>query len=134
MAISSQRNKDHNRLFNRGQSRPLGLVFALFLSAALMLFDYHYQCLGAVRSTFALLASPLQYAVDYPIRSLAWARDMVSAKTKLIDDNMALHYRQTLLEAELQKLMAIQEENLQLKELLLTSSNARMKAMAAQID
>ena len=46
---------------------------------------------------------------------------------------MQLHYQHILLEAELQKLLIIQKENTQLKELLLTSSKAKNPAMAAQI-
>ena len=38
-----------------------------------------------------------------------------------------------MLEAELQKLLVIKKENSQLKELLLTSSKANTRAMAAQI-
>lgn len=98
-----------------------------------MFSDYHYHYLGSVRSGFSFVVSPLQYAVDYPVRVMGWTQALVSAKTALISENMELRYQQTLLEAELQKLMAIKEENSQLRELLLTSSKAKMKAMAAQI-
>lgn len=98
-----------------------------------MFSDYHYQYLDAVRSCLSLVVSPLQYAVDYPVRVVGWIQSLVSAKKTLIDENMQLRYQQTMLEAELQKLLIIQKENSQLKELLLTSSKADTKAMAAQI-
>ncbi len=98
-----------------------------------MFSDYHYRYLDSVRSGFSLIVSPLQYAVDYPVRVVGWVQSLVSAKKALIDENMQLRYQQTLLEAELQKLLAIQKENSQLKELLLTSSKADMRAMAGQI-
>lgn len=98
-----------------------------------MFSDYHYKYLDSVRSGFSFIVSPLQYAVDYPVRIIGWVHSLVSTKTSLINENMQLKYQQTMLEAELQRLMAIKEENSQLKELLLTSSKARMKAMAAQI-
>ncbi len=75
----------------------------------------------------------MQYAVDYPVRVIGWIQSLVSAKKALIDENMRLKYKQTMLEAELQKLIVIQRENSQLKELLLTSSKADMRVMAAQI-
>ncbi len=75
----------------------------------------------------------MQYAVDYPVRVIGWVQSLVSAKKALIDENMRLKYKQTMLEAELQKLIVIQRENSQLKELLLTSSKADMRVMAAQI-
>ena len=108
-------------------------MFALIFSISLMFSDYHYHYLGNVRSSFSLIVSPLQYAVDYPVRVLGWIQSLVSAKKALIDENMQLRYQQTLLQAELQKSLVIQNENSQLKELLLTSSKADTRAMAAQI-
>lgn len=133
MVISSQQNKRHGRLFRKGGHSSLGFVFALFLSIALMFFDYHYRYLDTVRSCFSLIVSPVQYIVDYPVRVVGWVQSLVSAKKALIDENMQLRYQQAILEAELQKLLVIQKENHQLKELLLTSSKANMRAMAAQI-
>jgi rod shape-determining protein MreC len=108
-------------------------MLALVFSITLMFSDYHYRYLDSVRSGFSLLVSPLQYAVDYPVRVVGWVQSLVSAKKVLIDENMRLRYQQTALEAELQKLLVIQKENSQLKELLLTSSQADMRAMASQI-
>lgn len=107
----------------------LALLFSIFL----MISDYHYQYLGTLRSSFSLVVSPLQYAVDYPVRVVGWVQSLVSSKKSLIDENIRLRYKQAMLEAELQKLLVIQRENSQLKELLLTSSKADMRTMAAQI-
>lgn len=98
-----------------------------------MFADYHYHTLNSVRSGLALLVSPLQYAIDYPVRIIGWVHSLVSAKKALIDENIQLRYQQTVLEAELQKLLVIKEENSQLRELLLTSSKNKMRAMAAQL-
>lgn len=109
-------------------------MLALIFSALLMFSDFHYRYLDQVRSSFTLLVSPLQYAVDYPVRIMGWFQSLVSAKKALIDENIQLRYQQTLLEAELQKLLVIKEENSQLRELLLsTSAKSNMRAMAAQI-
>lgn len=98
-----------------------------------MIADYHYQSIGNVRSSLSVLVSPLQFAVDYPVRVVGWLRSVMSAKKSLIDENMQLRYQQTMLEAQLQKLMLLRNENSQLKELLSASSSATMRAMAAQI-
>lgn len=131
--ISSQQNNSHNRLFRKGGHSSIEFVFALIISIFLMFSDYHYRYLDIVRSGFSLIVSPLQYAVDYPVRIVGWVQSLVGAKKSLIDENIRLRYQQTILEAELQKLLVIQKENSQLKELLLTSSKAEMRAMAAQI-
>ncbi|STX50829.1 rod shape-determining protein MreC [Legionella busanensis] len=131
--ISSQPNNYKNRLFSRGKHHFLGYLFACVLSIGLMFSDYHYHYLNSVRHAFSFIVAPLQYVVDYPVRIMGWVHSLVSTKTSLINENMQLRYQQTLLEAELQKLLIIKEENSQLRELLLTSSKAKMKAMAAQI-
>lgn len=108
-------------------------MLALVLSLALIIADVHYQSLGNVRRGFSLLVAPIQYAVDYPVRVIGWVRSLMSTKKSLIDENMQLRYQQTMLEAQLQKLMLIRHENSQLKELLSASSSVSMHAMAAQI-
>ncbi len=108
-------------------------MFALVLSLAVMIADYHYRCLDSVRSGFSLLVAPLQYLVDYPVRMMGWTRSLVSAKKSLIDENIQLRYQQIMLEAKLQKLLVLSHENSQLKALLSASSAAEMRAIAAQI-
>ena len=103
------------------------------VSIFLMFSDYHYRYLDNVRSGFSLVVFPLQYAVDYPVRVIGWVQSLVGSKKALINENMQLRYQQTMLESELQKLLVIQKENSQLKELLLTSSKADRRVMAAQI-
>jgi rod shape-determining protein MreC len=133
VVISSQPNNSRSRLFIKGKNGPFRFLFVAILSMSLMFSDYHYRFLDNLRGGLALIISPLQYAVDYPVRVIGWVQSLVSAKKALINENMKLRYQQTLLEAELQKLLVIREENSQLRELLLTSSKAQMGAMAAQI-
>jgi len=131
--ISSQQNKAQNRLFSRAGHSTLGFMLALLFSIFLMFSDYYYHYLDNVRTGFSFIASPLQYAVDYPVQIVRWTQSLVGSKKALIDENIQLRYKQTMLEAELQKLLSIQKENSQLKELLQTSTQANMQAMAAQI-
>lgn len=131
--IFSQLNNSNNLLFCKGKDKATSFVFAVLLSISCMIFDYRYHYLGLVRTGFSFFAAPLQYVVDYPVRVMSWMQSLVSAKKSLIDENIKLHYQQTILEAEMQKLMAIKEENSQLKQLLLTSSKEKVNAMAAQI-
>lgn len=133
MVISSQQNNSLDALFGKGKKNTSGFVFAFILAIALMFADYHYRYIGAVRSAFALIVSPLQYAVDYPVRIAAWMQALVGSKKALLDENIQIRYEQTVLEAKMQQVLALKKENSQLKELLLTSTKANMKAMAAQI-
>lgn len=131
--IFSQQNDTHSRLFIKSKNNSIGFVVALIVSIFLMFSDYHYRYLDSVRSGFSLVVFPLQYAVDYPVRVIGWVQSLVGSKKALINENMQLRYQQTMLESELQKLLVIQKENSQLKELLLTSSKADRRVMAAQI-
>ena len=133
--ISSQLNSSthHNALFRKGKDNATRFVLAVILSISFLVCDYRYHSFEVVRRGFSFLISPLQYVVDYPVRVISWVQSLMSAKKSLIDENIKLHYKQTILEAEMQKLMAIKEENFQLKQLLLTSSKEKMKAMAAEI-
>lgn len=120
-------------LFAKNRRSALSFILALAMSVLLMVFDYHYRYLEGVRSVFSLLIAPLQYTVDYPVRVIGWAHALVGSKKALIDENMQLHYQQIMLEAKLQKLLAIRHENSRLKALLQASVNADTQAMAAQI-
>lgn len=131
--ISSQPNNSQSRLFAKGGRSSLGFAFAIALSLILMFSDYHYRYLNVVRSGFSLLVTPLQYVVDYPVRVVGWVQSLVSTKKKLVNENVELRYKQTMLEAQLQNLLVLKEENSQLKELLSTASKAKMRSMAAQI-
>jgi rod shape-determining protein MreC len=136
VVISSQPNKYESRLFAKSKrASSLGFALAIAISLTFMIADYRYHCLGSVRSGFSLLVSPLQYLVDYPVRVMGWVSSLVSTKKALIDENMRLRYQQTMLEAQLQKLLVISNENSQLKALLSASSSspAKVNAMAAQI-
>jgi rod shape-determining protein MreC len=131
--ISSQQNNSLDGLFGKGRQNPFGFVIALIFVLILMFADYHYRYIGAMRSAFALIVSPLQYAVDYPARVVTWMQALVGSKKALLDENIQIRYEQTVLEAKMQQVLALQNENSQLKELLLTSNKANMQAMAAQI-
>lgn len=133
VVISFQLNNPHKRLFAKGRYHSTKFVFALVLSLIMMTADYHYHALGQTRSLFNLVVSPLQYLVDYPMRMFGWVHSLVRSKKLLVDENIQLRSQQTLLEAKLQKLLVIRNENSQLKELLSASANGNERAMAAEI-
>lgn len=133
-AIFYQPSNSRSRIFAKeAKGKAISFLIATAFSFVSMFADYHYHYLNTVRGGFTFLISPLQYAVDYPVSLIGSLQSLVTAKKALVDENITLRYHQTLLEAELQKLRILKEENSELKELLLTSSKANMRAMAAQI-
>ncbi|OGV28950.1 MAG: rod shape-determining protein MreC [Legionellales bacterium RIFCSPHIGHO2_12_FULL_35_11] len=125
--------QQNNRLFVSKKSSSLRFALAIILAFALMVADSHERSLGNLRGVFSVFVAPLQYAVDYPLRVVSWVGSLLSSKNTLIAENMQLRYKQTMLEAKLQKLVALQAENSELKNLLLTVSPDKAKSMVAQI-
>lgn len=132
MAIFSQQNKQ-SRLFAKQKQTSVWFVLSVLLSFSAMLADYHDRSLSPLRDFFSLLVSPLQFAIDYPVRVIGWSHSLMSSKKTLVDENMQLRYQQTVLEAQLQKFLALRNENSELKGLLSATSSDRMRTMAAQI-
>lgn len=141
MAIFFQQNDKHydtvhlksNRLFAKKKHRSLWFVLAVLLSFSLMIVDCRDRNLPWLRSIFAGIMLPVQFAVDYPVRIVAWSHSLMSSKKALVDENMQLRYQQTVLEAKLQKYLALRDENSELKSLLSASSSAPMRSTAARI-
>lgn len=134
MVISSQQSNNQSQIFSNRRNSLSGFAFALILSLTCIVADDRYHSLDNVRHAISLFIAPVQYAVDYPVRVIGWSRSLMSTKKSLINENMQLRYQQTMLETQLQKLMLLQNENSELKELLsVSSSSARAQTMAAQI-
>lgn len=132
--IFSQQNNKQNRLFVEKKPSSLRFALALILAVSLLATERHEHYITKnIRSVFSLLAAPLQFAVDYPVRLVGWAGSAIGSKKSLIVENMQLRYKQAMLETRLQKLMSIQAENSELKSLLLASSNDKTRAMVGQI-
>jgi rod shape-determining protein MreC len=131
VAIFSQQNKD--KLFANKRLTPLPFVLALLLSFGLMKIDHQERSLRDMRTVVSVLVAPLQFAVDYPVRVFGWISSVLGSKKLLIIENMQLRYKQTMLEARLQKFVSIKAENSELKSLLLSSSPDKARVMVAQI-
>jgi rod shape-determining protein MreC len=141
VAIFFQQNDNHygnhnlkrNRLFAKKKHSSLWFVLSVLLSFMLMMVDCRDRSLPCVRTVFTGVMMPVQFAVDYPLRVVAWGHSLMSSKKTLVDENMRLRYQQTVLEAQLQKFLALRNENSELKSLLSASSSAQMRSMAARI-
>lgn len=132
--IFSQQNNRQSSLFVEKKSSSLRFAVALILAVALLASERHEHYVGKyIRSSFSVLAAPVQFAVDYPVRLSGWAGSALGSKKALIVENMQLRYKQAMLETRLQKLMSIKAENSELKSLLMASANDQTRAMVGQI-
>ncbi len=98
-----------------------------------MIINHQMTTLDVVRSKLTVLILPVQYIVDKPMKFIRWAQTSFSAQQDVMEENARLRARQLLLQAKLQRLLALERENLQLRELMSSSSHLTGKVLAAQI-
>lgn len=98
-----------------------------------MIANHQMAYVTKIRSNASVIAIPLQYAVNWPSNFIRWASLSFTSQQAILEENAKLRARQLLLEARLQKLTAIEQENAQLRQLLSTSAHIDGKVLVAQL-
>jgi len=98
-----------------------------------MIFDTRVAAISHVRNALTITLMPLQYAVSEPIHFIDNLRNVFSSHEALLKENSDLRAQQLLLKAQVQRLLAIESENNQLKALLRTSAQVQGKVLIAQL-
>lgn len=98
-----------------------------------MVFDRQESHFSKFRSQMMAVVYPLQAIVDKPVQFLHWIENTVSAQQEILAENGKLRAHQLLLQAKLQRLLAIERENLHLRELLNSSTHLTGKVIVAQL-
>lgn len=80
--------------------------------------DHQQLTLAGFRSTLSAVIAPLQYTVDFPFRFFSLIHSNLSTHQTLLTENTTLKANQLLLRAQLQKLIALESENANLRALL----------------
>ena len=107
----------------------LRALVCMGLAVTLIVLDQRAAFFQKIRADLALLVLPVQYLVNAPIKTIHWIATNVTTQQQLVADNARLRARELLLESKLQKLLALERENAQLRELLKSAShvgNARV--------
>ncbi|HRQ66008.1 MAG TPA: rod shape-determining protein MreC [Xanthomonadaceae bacterium] len=105
-------------LFDQEASATLRLAAFLLLGIVLMVADHRGGYLDRVRSWFSVLAHPMYVVASSPARLSRWLSEGFSERQRLVDDNRAMSQSLLLAEARLNRLQAVQQQNLRLRELL----------------
>lgn len=117
-------------MFTRGPQIGLRLFFLAILSIVLMVLDQREHYVAPLRNALTALVTPMQYLVDAPVRGVQTLNDNLSTREKLLAENASLKAKQLLLQAELQKLISLQNENAQLRALLQSSPRLQNRRIA----
>ncbi|RMO11157.1 Rod shape-determining protein MreC [Pseudomonas cichorii] len=103
------------------------------LSVALMVVDARFTILKPVRSQMSLVLMQAYWIVDLPQRMFQGVASQFGSRTELIAENEKLKTETLLLQGRLQKLAALTEQNVRLRELLNSSALVNEKVEVAEL-
>ena len=103
------------------------------LSVALMVVDARFTVLKPVRSQMSLVLMQSYWIADLPQRLYQGVASQFGSRTELIAENEKLKTEALLLQGRLQKLAALTEQNVRLRELLNSSALVNEKVEVAEL-
>ncbi|AKT32272.1 rod shape-determining protein MreC [Pseudomonas syringae] len=103
------------------------------LSVALMVVDARFMILKPVRSQMSMVLMQSYWVVDLPQRLYQGVASQFGSRTELIAENEKLKTEALLLQGRLQKLAALTEQNVRLRELLNSSALVNEKVEVAEL-
>ncbi|QWA52976.1 rod shape-determining protein MreC [Pseudomonas amygdali pv. lachrymans] len=120
-------------LFAKGPSLGVRLLVLAVLSVALMVVDARFTILKPVRSQMSMVLMQSYWIVDLPQRLYQGVASQFGSRTELIAENEKLKTEALLLQGRLQKLAALTEQNVRLRELLNSSALVNEKVEVAEL-
>ncbi len=98
------------------------LLVLVVLSVALMVVDARFEALKPVRSQMGLVLTPFYWLAEMPVRLWEGATAQIASRDNLMAENEKLKAEALLMQRRLQKLAALTEQNVRLRELLNSSA------------
>lgn len=95
--------------------------------------DKHIESFVTVRSALAMPLVPLQYLVSWSTSIVGHLKTNISTHNDLIQENLQLKTEQLLLRSQLQRLLALENENNYLKALSKSSGQIKAKTLIAEL-
>lgn len=109
------------------------LLVLTVLSVALMVIDARFDTLKPLRSQLAQLVTPLYWLAERPLRWWEGISQQFSSRDELIAENEKLKAEALLLQRRLQKLAALTEQNVRLRELLNSAALLDDRVLVAEL-
>jgi rod shape-determining protein MreC len=109
------------------------MLFLAICALVLMFFDHHSVHIQDIHAKMTAVAVPVQVLVDRPIKFIHWMTTNLKLQRQLLNDNARLQAQQLFMESKLQKLLALERENAQLRQLLQSTPQATGKVIVAQL-
>jgi rod shape-determining protein MreC len=109
------------------------LLVLVVLSVTLMVVDARFTLLKPVRSQLSLVLMESYWITDLPQRLWQGVASQFGSRTELVAENEKLKTEGLLLQGRLQKLAALTEQNVRLRELLNSSALVNEKVEVAEL-
>ena len=98
-----------------------------------MVMDHKYNSLESVRDALSVLVYPIQLSVEIPGSISDWFSESLATRRKLQEEIDSLRTQQIVQQAQMQKLAALEVENIRLRELLDSSFEIGEKVLIAEL-
>ncbi len=105
-------------IFGRGPSLQIRLLFAVILSASLMLADSRLGAFTQVRYILNSMVAPIQYVADLPRGMFDDFYEQFNTRQRLMDENSSYKREVLRLKSDISLLAQYKEENQRLRKLL----------------
>ncbi len=103
------------------------------LSISLMIADQRLASIQRIRSELSIAIVPFQYLVSAPVKAFDSLSQSLASREALKSENADLKVQLLLLKGQLQKFVAVEKENRQLRALLQSQPRASVRMHVAQI-
>lgn len=99
----------------------------------MMVLDHKQQYLDGLRSALSILVFPIQYAANLPVSSGNWMGDNLISRETLLKQVENLGSQNTFLQAQMQKYVSLELENMRLRQLLDASERISERILATEL-
>jgi len=113
----------------------LGLRFLMLsvASLSLMFLDHRDDHLSRLRQAFSVIVYPIQAGVSLPFKTWRWAQTSLEDRAALLTENAELKSEQLHYNVRLQRMAALEAENIRLRAMLDSSARVADRVLVAEI-
>ena len=98
-----------------------------------MVMDHKYKSLESLRAGLSIIIYPLQMTIELPSTMSDWFSESLATRRRLQEENDSLRTKQLMQKVQMQKLAALETENIRLRELLDSSFEVGEKVLIAEL-
>jgi len=98
-----------------------------------MTVDHRMHYLDSVRTAISVIAYPIQYMVNFPTSASSWLGDNLKSREELLEENEKIRNKNVFLQAQMQKFVSLEIENMRLRRLLDASERLTDRVLTAEL-